>query len=353
MGVLPARILIDLPNWLGDVVHALPAVAALSAANGRGETSALLPAAYASLARLLGIEAIARPARAGYGWARRELRGRFDVVVTARHSTRAKLLLAGSGARVRLASRGRGAAALGLGTFPVVRGRHQRHDLDGALARLGLPPEGAAPFRLPLPDHLRRQGARQRALLGGGPGLVAVLPATRGLQAKRYPTRHFVAVARALADSGVTPVVVVGPGEEALAASLVAGAGARVAPTAWALDEIAGLLAACDAAIGNDSGLTHVAAAVGCPTVALFGPTAAARTAPVGGALIVRAPVAAGGGRLDRLDPAEVVRALYAVRAGGWGGGDPRGLRLRPGDCMISGAGGPLAQLAEQGTLNP
>lgn len=353
MGVLPARVLVDLPNWLGDVVHALPALAALAAANRRGETSALLPAAYAPLARLLGVEVIARPAGAGFAWARRRLRQRFDVVVTARHSTRAKLLLAGSGAPVRLASRGRGATALGLGTFAVVRSRHQRHDLDGALARLGLAPEAAAPFRLALPDHLRRQGARQRALLGGGPGLVAVLPATRGVQAKRYPTRHFVAVARALADSGVTPVVVVGPGEEALALPLVAGAGARVAPTAWALDEIAALLASCNAAVGNDSGLTHVAAAVGCPTVALFGPTAAARTAPVGGALIVHAPAAAGSGRLDQLDPAEVVHAVSAVRAGGWAGGEPRGLRVWSGDCMIPGAGGPLAQLAEQGTLNP
>ncbi len=339
MSALPARVLVDLPNWLGDFVHALPALAALRNANRRGETVALLPAAYVPLARLLGVTAIARPMGVGFAWARRRLRHRFDVTVTARHSTRAKLLLAGTGASVRLASRGRGAAALGLATFEVVRSRHQRHDLDMALARLGLPGAASSPFRLPLPDRLRRQGLRQRALLGDMPGMVALLPATRGLVAKRYPTGHFVAVARALAAEGIVPVVVVGPGEEGVAAALVAEAGARVAPTAWALDEIAALLAACDAAVGNDSGLTHLAAVVGCPTVALFGPTAPARTAPVGGAVILRAPDpgAAAGGGLGGLDPAAVVaaaRTALAPRAAAW----PGAPAAVPGGCAGSRA---------------
>ncbi len=336
MSALPARVLIDLPNWLGDFVHALPALAALRAANRGGETAALLPAAHAPLARLLGVSAIARPTGVGFAWARRLLRHRFDVTLTARHSTRAKLLLAGTAAPVRLASRGRGAAALGLATFEVVRSRHQRHDLDQALARLGLPGAGAVPFRLPLPEHLRRQGLLQRALLGRQPGMVALLPATCGLEAKRYPIGHFVAVARALEAEGVTPVVVVGPGEEDVAAPLVADARARIAPTAWALDEIAALLAACDAAVGNDSGLTHLAAAIGCPTVALFGPTAPARTAPVGGAQVLCAPgsgnTASAG--LDDLDPAAVLAALRAVlvpRAG------PSRRRPRPGVAPETG----------------
>jgi ADP-heptose:LPS heptosyltransferase len=65
--------------------------------------------------------------------------------------------------------------------------------------------------------------------------------------------------------------------------------------------------------VGNDSGLTHLAAVVGCPTVALFGPTEPARTAPVGPAVIVRAlpPAGVGGTRsLDTLSPADVVGAL-------------------------------------------
>jgi ADP-heptose:LPS heptosyltransferase len=112
--------------------------------------------------------------------------------------------------------------------------------------------------------------------------------------------------------------VVVGPGEEALAAHLAGSSGARVAPTAWRLEETAALLAACDAAVGNDSGLTHLAAVVGCPTVALFGPTEPARTAPVGPAVIVQAPspVGTGGPRsLDTLPPADVVDAVQELLA--------------------------------------
>jgi len=318
MAVLPARLLVDLPNWLGDFVHTLPALAALSGANRGGRTTALLPEAHAPLARLLGVEVIARPAGASFGWARRHLNGQFEVALTARHSGRAKLLLAGSGATTRLASRGRAASALGLTTFAVRRTLHQRHDLDGALALLGLGGAPTGPCHLQLSERLKHQGLCQRALLADLPEMVALLPATRGLEDKRYPIGHFVTVARALDEEGIAPVVLVGPGEEDLAARLVSQSRALVAPTAWPLHEIAALLAACDAAVGNDSGLTHLAAAVGCPTVALFGPTDPARTAPVGSAVVLDAPGASRATRrLDRIDPLEVVAAVETMlRAG-------------------------------------
>jgi hypothetical protein len=63
-----------------------------------------------------------------------------------------------------------------------------------------------------------------------------------------------------------------------------------------------------DAAIGNDSGLTHLAAVVGTPTLALFGPTDPARTAPSGRAAVLQPP-APGSGRLDRLAPTDVAAA--------------------------------------------
>ncbi len=315
VAALPARVLLDLPNWLGDLVHALPALAALRHGNRGGETWALLPAGHAPLARLLGIHVIERPLGAGFRFGR-GLRGRFDAVLTARHSTRAKLLLAGTGAPLRLASQGRGAAALGLATFEVVRSRHQRHDLDAALEALGLRAAGDETFLLPLPVGLAALGRRQRWLLADGFPAVALLPATRGANGKRYPMSKFTEVASALVAAGVAPVVVVGPGEERLAASVAESTGARVPPTAWPLDEIGALLAACDAAVGNDSGLTHLAAVVGCPTVALFGPTDPARTTPVGSAVVLRAPVpdeVDEPRRLDRLPPAEVVGAVEAL----------------------------------------
>jgi ADP-heptose:LPS heptosyltransferase len=282
-------VLVDTPNWLGDLCHTLPAVERLLAAVGREAVTLLVPPAQQPLARLLASQVVVRPPRAGFAWARRAL-PRFGVALAARHSTRAKLLLAGVRADLRLASRGRGAALLGLAAFAVDRGRHQRHDLDAALARLELPPADDAPTRLPIPEELHRRGEARRRELTPRSRAVALFPASHGMPAKRWPTEGFAAVGRAVAARGAGVLVVVGPGEEALGHAVAAAAVGRLVPGALALDEVAALLAACAAAVGNDSGLTHLAAVAGCPTVALFGPTDPARTAPVGGATILRPP---------------------------------------------------------------
>jgi len=301
----PARLLVDLPNWLGDVVHAVPALDRLREANRGGRLEVLAPEAYVPLLATAGLAARPRPRRAAWRWARHELAGRWDVALTARHSTRAKLLLAGCGARLALASAGRGAAALGLATFPVDRARHQRHDLDGALRALGVPAVGAVPGRVEL-DGSRRVGLGLRRALAGATGpLVTLFPATRSLAAKRYPAAAYADVGRRLAAAGCTVVVTVGPGEEELGHAVAARCGARALPTAWPLDHVAGLLAACDAAVGNDSGLTHLAALVGCRTVALFGPTDPARTAPGSGA-VLREPT-------GWPEPARVAAAVTAL----------------------------------------
>ena len=310
MPALPSRLLLDMPNWLGDFVHTLPALARLVTGNQRGRTTVLLPAAHARLARLLGVETVARPGGAPLAWARRELRGRCDVAVTARHATRAKLLLRLAGARLALASRGRGAALLGLETFAVDRARHQRHDLDGALRRLRLDPVDDTTWRLRLPEG---PVARARAALAqvAGPGnVVALLPGSQAMPAKRYPVDGFAAVARHLADCHVASAVVVGPGQEGLAAAVAAG-GAALALPVEPLDDVAALLAGCAAAVGNDSGLTHLAAVVGCPTVALYGPTDPARVGPVGGAVVMRAPH----GALPELQPSQVAATVLALLA--------------------------------------
>ncbi|MEW6337764.1 MAG: glycosyltransferase family 9 protein [Acidobacteriota bacterium] len=322
MAPLPARLLLDLPNWLGDFVHTLPAALRLCAAHGTGTATLLLPSAHAPLGRLLGAQTIVRNGREGYWWARRRLAGRFDVAVTARHSTRAKLLLAGCRPVRALSSAGRGARLLGLEPFRLDRSRHQRHDLDAALERVGAQPVDDDPARLPLPDVIRRLGERRAAELADGRRPVALLPSSHAMPEKRWPAERFGTLGASLLGEGLRPLVVVGPGEGEMGAEVAARAGGRLVPVAWPLDEVAAVLAACAAAVGNDSGLTHLAAVAGSPTVALFGPTEPARTAPVGGARIVRPPE---GAALAELTPSLVLAEMTEVL------GRARGPRERVG----------------------
>jgi heptosyltransferase II len=307
---LPARLLLDMPNWLGDFVHTLPALTRVLEGNARGRTSVLLPEAHARVARLLGVDTVARPAGAGYFWARRELRGRFDVAVSARHASRAKLLLRGAGASLALASRGRGTAVLGLTAFAVDRGRHQRHDLDAALRRLRLAAVDDSTWQLRLAPETVAAARAELVRLTGAGSVVALLPGSQAMPAKRYPVEAFAAVARKLRECGVLTVAMVGPGQEDLAATVAREGGAKVVAVA-PLDDVAAMLAACTVVVGNDSGLTHLASVVGCPTIALFGPTDPARTGPVGGAVVMQAPRRS----LPEIQPSQVTATVLALLA--------------------------------------
>lgn len=342
MDTLPGRLLIDLPNWLGDFIHTLPAVQALLAANRRGETTLLVPPSHVALARNLGTRVVARPAGAGWRWAKASLDPVFDIALTARHSVRAKLLIAAVHASRRLASQGRGARWIGLMPFEVDRRRHQRHDLDEALGHLGVGGVDDVPSTFPVCRSHRLAGQRARCLLAGWGRVAVLLPGASHQLAKCYPPEQFGAVGGTLRAAGWRVLVAGGPGEEGLLGLVAAACGAVVVPTAWGLDRLAGLLACCQASVGNDSGLTHLASVVGCPTVMLFGPTDPLRTGAVGGARVLRET---GAGGLAGLCPERVAWAVQAV-------GGREGLHVPRNVAMIRVGSGPLAQLAEQETLN-
>lgn len=102
----------------------------------------------------------------------------------------------------------------------------------------------------------------------GGRPLVGLLPGARKLD-RRAPVELFAELGRALADRGLQPVVVYGPGEEALAEELARMVPAPLAPPTD-LEELAALLSRLDLVVANDTGPMHLAVALGVPTLSLF-----------------------------------------------------------------------------------
>jgi ADP-heptose:LPS heptosyltransferase len=106
-------------------------------------------------------------------------------------------------------------------------------------------------------------------------GFLAVHPGS-GSPAKNWPFDRFVETARRLSP-GRPWLLVLGPAEDAAAPP----AGAIVA-RGLPLRRLAAVLARAGRFLGNDSGVSHLAAACGTRTLALFGPTDPAQWAPVG-----------------------------------------------------------------------
>jgi heptosyltransferase II len=148
-------------------------------------------------------------------------------------------------------------------------------DQMGALA---LPKDATAPAEWPLPElkvpaEAVRRWQTQRGLVDESRPIVTLSPGAVGA-GKAWPAGHYGELARALAQDGASIWVLGGPSERVLAAQIAQAGGARVRDLIGNdLRDAILALAAADISVTNDSGLMHVAAAIGTPTVGIFGPT--------------------------------------------------------------------------------
>ena len=219
-------------------------------------------------------------------WARMVTRV-WDLVVDIRGSALAYLLPA------------RGRAVLRR------RGGHKLVELASIL-RLSEPPQ-------PVIWTAPQDRERARCLLSSRQPIIALGP-TANWHPKTWPAEHFAALFKALSADplqGALPAVFGGPGakERTLADPLL-----TLLPQAIdlvgrvSLPEAAACLARAALYVGNDSGLMHLAAAAGVPTLGLFGPTAAEQYSPVGRrTAFVRATT-------RRMEDLSVEQALAAAR---------------------------------------
>jgi lipopolysaccharide heptosyltransferase II len=160
------------------------------------------------------------------------------------------------------------------------RDRHQVENYRELAGLLGDPrPEDVPHVRV---NDVWRVGAARLWPAGAAPRVVLQPGATYG-PTKRWDPERFAAVGAALAKDGADVAVVGGPGDrEPVSEVLAAFPDARDLCGRTSTGELAAVLEGADLVITNDTGPMHLAAAVGTPTVAIFGSTSPTWTAPYG-----------------------------------------------------------------------
>jgi heptosyltransferase II len=301
------KILVREVNWVGDAVLTLPALAALDRRFSRAEMVVLAKPWAAGLFAgqpavdrviLYQAEGSHRGLRGRWELARELARERFDLSVLFPNSLDAVIVpwLARVPRRVGYRTDGRGL----LLTQAVDRsGRsaepHQVFRYLDLVRSLGA--DGEAIPRLAVGVEAGREANRLLEDLGVemGEACIAVNPGSVYGSAKRWPAERFAAVADALAESHRARVLLIGSAKERDVLEAVA-ARMRRTPIRMGgrtdLATLAGVLKRARLLLSNDTGAMHVAAAVGTPVLAVFGPTDADATGPLGpDSSVVRQPV--------------------------------------------------------------
>jgi heptosyltransferase-2 len=152
-------------------------------------------------------------------------------------------------------------------------------------AALGLEPGDALPDGVPEPSLQVSEENRDRVLdelgVSTAKPVIAMMPGAEYGPAKCWPLDYFAALAIRLADAGYS-VWVLGSGKDADAGDVIARSNAAINLCGrTALEDVIDLLSACEQAVSNDSGLMHIAAAVGIHVHGIYGSSSSKFTPPL------------------------------------------------------------------------
>ncbi|HKQ47843.1 MAG TPA: glycosyltransferase family 9 protein [Phycisphaerae bacterium] len=168
----------------------------------------------------------------------------------------------------------------------------------------------AGPPRIELEREAVAAAREELRRMTGTSGRIALIHPGSGSARKCWPLESFLYLSDALAAEKWDSVFILGPVESEQFSIADLGRLRSAAPTVEgrALYALADLLAAADLFIGNDSGVAHLAAAVGAPTVAIFGPTQPGRWRPLG----PRVAVVTGAGAIWPV-PMDILAAIRTI----------------------------------------
>ena len=285
------NILIVRLGALGDIVHAVPAAAALRDAFPHARIDWLVDGKHREILDLVTaidrVVVLEKPTVAGWIAAARDLRaGRYDVALDFQGLMKSAVLARASGARRVLGFsiwhlREKGAAPFYSESLDASRDQpHVIYKNLRLIEALGVQnPRVEFPLR-------RIDSAARDAMVGeaGGAPFAVINPGAAWPNKCWYSDR-FGELASFIHDvRGLVPFVLWGPGEEALARAVVdaSNGAARMAP----MTRLADLVEICRSAslmVSGDTGPLHIATAVGTPVVSIFGPTDPLRNGPWSG----------------------------------------------------------------------
>ncbi|MGO9451661.1 MAG: lipopolysaccharide heptosyltransferase II [Candidatus Binataceae bacterium] len=295
----PPRILVKEVNWLGDVVMSLPALRAIRHTYADAHLAILIKRELAGFFDGIGWIDEVIPysvARGVLGIGDRlsivsAIRAhRFDLAVLFPNSFESALwvTMAGVPRRAGYIKDARGPMlTLKASPPPEAIGGHQVHywltmvratvDAIGDAQDLAIEPSESRLNAMWAWIGSRRKHADS--------SLIAIAPAAAFGPAKEWPALHFARLIDELAEHHSAECVLIGaPGERAKCDQIATSskAGAIVAAGETDVTDLVAILALANGFVGNDSGAMHVAAALGRPTVGIFGSTNPERTGPMG-----------------------------------------------------------------------
>jgi heptosyltransferase-2 len=275
------------PNWLGDAVMALPALAAV---RRHHEAARLIVAARPSTAALFrmvpGVDRVV---------ALDSTSRRADAEALSRIDADCALLLPNSFGSAWAVRRARIPERWGFASdfrrllltraIRKPRGRmHQSEYYLALVSALGMAPTGEPP-RILVPDEARRRASELLARhgVGGDQAVVGMAPGAAYGRAKQWPPERFGRLARLLYERrGIVSVLIGTRADRAAGDEIVPGPHVVDLIGQTDLPVLAGVMARSRAFVSNDSGAMHMAAAVGLPVTAIFGATDERATAPLG-----------------------------------------------------------------------
>jgi heptosyltransferase-2 len=294
------RVVVRAPNWVGDAVMSVAAFR---------ELRRLLPLSHITVVSKPGTAEVFADAdfvddvliydRAGLKsllnhvakWKER----RFDLALLFQNAFEAAAMafMARVPIRVGYATERRG--FLLTHAAPVPGWKNERHEifyylnLVGELERVltETPSQSTEPqFSIAVSDDQKREARNLLMKYGVAPGahMVLLCPDSVNSRAKRWPPERYAALADQFAETGATVALIGVPSELDVSqkVSALAHRPLLMLTGQTSVSEVIALISIADVLITNDTGPAHIGAAVGTPTLVIFGPTNPLTTRPFG-----------------------------------------------------------------------